>query len=51
MAAGISPHEDGLSRSAMGGTVEGRMCEGGVDSAWIRALVAVGVPAQKKAAQ
>ncbi len=50
MAAGIAPHEDGLNRSAMGGTVERRMCKGGVDFVWIRALVAVGIAAQKKAA-
>jgi hypothetical protein len=51
MAAEIAPHEDGLNRSAMGGTVEGRMCKGGVDSVCIRALVAVGVVARKKAAR
>jgi hypothetical protein len=51
MAARIAPHEDGLNRSTMGGTVEGRMCKGGVDSVWIWALVAVGVAARNKAAR
>jgi hypothetical protein len=51
MAARDAPHVYGWNRSAMGKTVEGRMCKGGVGSIWIRTLVAVGIAVQEKGVQ
>jgi hypothetical protein len=51
MAARNAPHVYGRNRSTMGKMVEGRMCKGGVDSVWIRTLVAVGIAVQEKGVQ